>query len=414
MPLAHSCPSFSTLRRTMDRFPSEIFGLIFLFCPTGPFPKLDPINKPERIAILNVCQRWREIALSTPSLWTYIQFHEYIQCPSADTVAQFLLLSGSCSLIMTMHHSSYPCSPARRLSSSRTSNPALHLILAEMYRYERAYLHLLWKKYLPIEEKAQASRLVDLRLCCEMQPNPPMTDTVLTFPNLRRLQFSGEMSPKFPSLSSPKLTCLVFHRTATTDLEGIHRLIAGCATTLCFLEFWSSYIGEKGSASRFSDLLPFELPAIVRVFIWMKDYKLQTGGYFDYPLHIISQIKQGFHLDFRGLGLRKFMKRIRSKTVDRVVLTSLDYPNGKTPVGVSRQIMMLPEVERIRFFLDRFPSIKALHLIAFKDDFVTLVRRTVLETGRENSVLVSTSDPEPGMASSLQTPSPTFASISQD
>jgi hypothetical protein len=378
----------------MDRTPEEIIGLIFECCPTGPFPQLDPITKPEEIAILNVCRKWKRIALSTPRLWCRIRLRQK-PYPTADALSSYLALSGSCSVVMTVHHCSD--SRSRRRALTGPDKACIRLILNEMHRCQRAYFHLRWRVDFPIEEMmAQAYRLVDLHLCCERHFQNGPTDAVLVFPGLKYLRISGNIGSEIPLLNTPKLDNLIFDRIITSDISGIHTLITQVAKTLRFLEFRSAYIGKSGEVFDFSHLPPLELSSIVRVFVRMGEIRFILRGYLDYPSHVIPQIKHSFILEFKGLGLPQFMEKVQSKAADCVVLTGSGYPRDIVSLSqaLSQGLGALPDAAVIRGFLDGLPNLKHLHVLAFSDESRALIGRVLAEAGRGNSILLSTSPME--------------------
>ncbi|KAF8426142.1 hypothetical protein L210DRAFT_3335584, partial [Boletus edulis BED1] len=52
----------------MQRLPVELHGRIFVEClPDGPY--VEPASKEAPLLLVQVCRRWREVALQTPQLW---------------------------------------------------------------------------------------------------------------------------------------------------------------------------------------------------------------------------------------------------------------------------------------------------------------------------------------------------------
>ncbi|GBE90050.1 hypothetical protein BKA93DRAFT_881238 [Sparassis latifolia] len=72
--------------RPISRFPNEILGLIFQYASdlpdekdnVSPDPKSPFLSRKVLWSITHVCQRWRDAAISTSSLWTIICNHDYV------------------------------------------------------------------------------------------------------------------------------------------------------------------------------------------------------------------------------------------------------------------------------------------------------------------------------------------------
>nr|GAT45740.1 predicted protein [Mycena chlorophos] len=64
-----------TRSTTIDELPPELLSLIFLLCVPDDFERT---THPEWILTINVCRRWREVALATPQFWANVAFHRDI------------------------------------------------------------------------------------------------------------------------------------------------------------------------------------------------------------------------------------------------------------------------------------------------------------------------------------------------
>jgi hypothetical protein len=308
----------------MDRAPDEIFGLIFENCFTGPFPELDPIRRPQDIAILNVSQKWRRIALSTPTLWCSICLttNPY---PPANVISEYLALSGSCPLDMVVAHEPHECWRSARLLG-KADISSLNFILDYTHRCRRASWHVRWGDYFPIEERFCLARtLVELYICCSAPPDPAPKDMTLTFPSLKTLRISGSADPRFPLFVAPKLRRIVFSYVTTSDAERIHSFLALVAGTLEILQFDSCWIGSGSRVDEFPGLTPLELPAIKCISMQMREGSSMIHAYFDYPRHVVGQIRHSFRLEYE-CPLYAYMKRIRSEFIDYLVLINPTNP----------------------------------------------------------------------------------------
>jgi hypothetical protein len=365
----------------MDRTPDELFGLIFEWCPTGPFPKLDPITKPEDIPILSVCRKWKRIALSTPRLWRSIRLTS-APYPTVDVITKYLALSGLCPLDMDVGHPPYPCHAFRPASLlAEPDKSSLRIIMEHTHRCQRAHWHMRWRDYFPIEEMfGQAYNLVDLHLCCETQSNSAPTNMVLALPSLKALRISGDVGLRAPLFVAPRLESLVFDHIKTNDFERIHNIIALVSTTVEFLQFKSAWIGEPGGASDFSWLSQLEFPVIQRVSVQMKTASFTAHAYFDYPAHIIRQIKTDFQLDFEGLELPSFMKKMRSNSIDRLVLTSATYPFELWDGGYVLRGDILQDKGFIYDFFENLPCLTNLYLRGFNRKITSRMSHIFRET----------------------------------
>jgi hypothetical protein len=310
----------------MDRAPDEIFGLIFEYCPTGPFPKLDPITKPEEIAILNISRKWRQIALSTPSLWSRIHFST-TPYPPVDIVSKYLALSGSCPLDIRVALKDEQCTGinlAHSLPEPEISS--IRLVMDHMHRCREAHWHLYWSN-LPADQIFNlAQNLVVLHICCAAELEEPLAiNLVLALPKLETLRISGGNGFNIPPLTAPRLENLTFDHIMTESVERVHNVVASVAKTLKVLQFQNTWIGEAAETVDFSRLPHIELPAIEQMIVHSKHGSAAIHAYFGYPVSIIQQIGHTFHLEY-GCALSPYAKRIQSAFVDRLALISGLWP----------------------------------------------------------------------------------------
>ncbi|KAJ7046823.1 hypothetical protein C8F04DRAFT_987024, partial [Mycena alexandri] len=82
----------NALRDPIARLPLEISSEIFLQCLLSGLPRPDPSTAP--MLLLNICNAWTNIALSTPALWAAI----YIEHPCHELLRIWLQRARSCAL----------------------------------------------------------------------------------------------------------------------------------------------------------------------------------------------------------------------------------------------------------------------------------------------------------------------------
>ncbi len=138
----------------MNSIPAEILVEIFENCSIGLLCNWrDPCGPRSNISVLKVCRLWREIALSSPSLWDTISIEDFgvghKRHPSSTSIARHLALSGVRPLVVTLRYSKVPVE-----FGSGGHMPSYRLIIDEIHRWKIAEIyHTHWRDYEYFVEK---------------------------------------------------------------------------------------------------------------------------------------------------------------------------------------------------------------------------------------------------------------------
>lgn len=125
---ANTGPNGFVLRDPLDCLPTEVVATILTFCVDAPNAmhlnyQLAPSSKTDPQVLTHVCRGWRQLAHSTPSLWTHLVLTSIHETKSAyyPLIQQWLQRSKrrTVALEMTTHSS--------RTSRSLSEPPPIHV-----------------------------------------------------------------------------------------------------------------------------------------------------------------------------------------------------------------------------------------------------------------------------------------------
>jgi hypothetical protein len=364
----------------MDQTPDEILGLIFEWCPTSPFPALDPITKPEGITILMVSREWRRIALSTPSLWCQLRLETPYPAPS--TVSEYLALSGCLPLDVELM---YPRDRAMQQQEViNQCNASHHVLLEHVQRFKSLVCHVHIKTDLA-NALHRAHALVNLALrSCTFDDDYSPKDMNVVLPNLERLTIIDVRSDlMIPVFTAPRLQHLTFERVTTQKPDHIHSLLTLVSKNLRTLRFVDTSMGKAD----FSCFPPVDLPAIQTVAIVKNRAIQKPDGFFEYPAHVIQQIEHRFQLVFQGFHILFYMREIRSMTADCLTLLSDAFPSNPATRIFPKETPWAQGEGIVSEFFKSLPNLRFLRLRGYNDEAVSLLARICRE-GKNHKVNV--------------------------
>lgn len=181
----------------MDALPTELFSRIFINVLP---PDLDDARyqvddpAPVQVAISCVCQRWNQIAESTPALWTFITLSN--KTSSQHTMKRRLALSGNLPLNVSMRLtrvSGMDSDTEERMWGDYESLNEMHTLLVEQV--------IRWKT---LRVKVSANRFFRLRRWIPFEL-PNVWGLSLTFSlNVNIVHNEGDLYTAF--ISAPRLT----------------------------------------------------------------------------------------------------------------------------------------------------------------------------------------------------------------
>ena len=273
--------SLESVMRPINRLPKDIFILIPRFF-TADFAKF-PMNGP-LITMTHVCRSWRNVLLSTPSLWTQLDF----STPKSKEAVRFLGRSGNQLLNIF-----------QLLESEDNVEPFLSTTLRNIYRLRRLEID----SYLPYPEPVltRFTRSAPELRHLEITNNSHRTDRDA---ELHDTIFEGHL-PKLTSLSLcafrtnlrafnfPSLRRFEFTTQTNMSIQDLTSFFRRCPS-LEYIEIFLSYITqppivtphERVRLAALKELIIYQAthtPSLLDHFILPKCTEVVLGGFGETP-----------------------------------------------------------------------------------------------------------------------------------